>query len=169
MSTFKAKILPAIGLLIGGFFLAAHFFGDKFLDSIPPKPELIEISGEIEWAKRASKKGRDVRFKIRDKGTFVYSGFGSSLAIDIYESISPSGTYVRVLADMTEIQEPMLHELTYNPVYDIRADGVVVRSYEESKASERRAALIFPWFGLFMVMASIYEYRKNRRKYWFKT
>jgi hypothetical protein len=165
MSIFKAKVVPAIGLAIGVFFLAAHFFGDRFLDSIPSKSELVEISGETEWAELASKKGRDVRFKIKDKGTFVHSGFGSSLAIEIYEAISPNGTYVRILADITDNREPMFHDFSYNPVYEISANGKLVRSYEDAIASGSRAALIFPWFGLFMVIASIYEYRKNRRKY----
>ena len=166
---FKAKIVPALGLLMGVFFLAAHFFGDKFIESIPSKSELVEISGEIEWANRASKGGRDVRFKIKGAGTFVHNGFGSSLAKDICGALSVVGTNVTVLADLTETQQPMAHEFSYNPVYEIIANGVVVRSYEDSVASEKRGALLFPWVGLFFVVGSIYEYRKHRKSYWFKT
>lgn len=169
MSTFKGKIVPAIGLAMGMVFLAAHFWGDKFLDSIPPKSELVEISGEVEWVNHASKKGRDVRFEIAGKGTFVHNGFGSSLANEIYEAIIPGGVHVTVLANLKEIQKPIAHEYSYNPVYEIVANGVVVRSYEESVASEKRVAVFFPWFGLFLVVASIYEYRKYKKPNWLKT
>ncbi|MBU2983978.1 hypothetical protein KO528_01325 [Saccharophagus degradans] len=154
---------------MGAFFLAAHFFGDRFLESIPPKSELVEVSGEIEWANRASKKGRDVRFKIKEEGTFVHNGFGSSLAQDIHGALTGKGINVTVFADLTEIQKPMGHEYSYHPVYEVIANGVVVRSYEESVASEKRGALLFPWVGLLFVIGSIYEYRKHRRRYWFKT
>jgi hypothetical protein len=166
---FKGKIIPVIGLAMGIFFLAAHFWGDKFLDSIPPKSELVEISGEVEWVNRASKKGRDVRFKIVGKGTFVHNGLGSTLAKEIYEAISASGVNVTVLANLKETQKPLAHEYSYNPVYEIVANDNVVRSYDESVASEKRGAILFPWVGLFLVFASIYEYRKNRKKYWFRT
>jgi hypothetical protein len=166
---FKGKIVPAMGLAMGMFFLAAHFWGDKFLDSIPSKSELVEISGEVEWANRASKKGRDVRFKIVGKGTFVHNGFGSTLAKEIYEAITPAGVNVTILANLKETQKPIAHEFSYNPVYEIMANGTVVRSYDESVASEKRGALFFPWFGLFLVVASIYEYRKHKKNYRFRT
>lgn len=116
MSMFKAKIGPAIGLLVGVFFLVAHFWGDRFLESIPAKSELVEISGEIEWVNRANRKGRDVRFKIKEAGTFVHNGFGSSLAKDIYGALALTGINVTVLADLSEIQQPLAHEYSYNPV-----------------------------------------------------
>ena len=169
MNVFKGKVIPIIGFLGGMFFVAAYFFGDKFLDAIPNKSELTLVSGEVEWAHRASKKGRDVRFKLKGKGTFVYNGYGGALASEIYESLSQENVMVQVLADMTDTQKPVMHEYSYNPVYEIRTNLHKIRSYEESIASESRGLFIMPWFGVFLIIASVFEYRKNRKQYWFKT
>ena len=169
MSNFKGKILPFIGVLMGLFFVVAYFWGDYFLASIPSENELTEVSGEIEWVKRASKKGRDVCFKVKGQGTYVYNGYGGSLAKEIFESLSKQGVQVKVLADLSETQKPWFHEFSYNPVYEIVVNKVVIRSYGDSIASENRVTNIFPWFGLFLIMASIYEYHKYRKQVWFKT
>ena len=163
MSLLKWKVIPLIGFLGGMFFVVAYFFGDKFLDAIPNKSELTLVAGEVKWVHRASKKGRDVRFKIKGKGTFVHNGYGEALASEIYESLNQENVMVEVLADMTVTQQPVMHEYSYNPVYEIRTNFHKIRSYEESVASESRGLFIMPWFGIFLIIASVLEYRKNRK------
>lgn len=162
-------VVPLIAFLGGLFLLWAHFFGGDLLNSLPPKVELTEVYGEVEWVNRASKKGRDVRFKIKDQGTYVHNGSGGALAKEIYESLSRDGVVVHVLADPSETQQPVLHDFSYTPVYQILANGAMIRSYEEAVASEARASFIIPWFGVFLVIGSIYEYRKHRKRFWLKT
>jgi hypothetical protein len=165
MSNFKGKIIPFLGFVLGIFFIVAYFLGDHFLSKTPRKSDLTMVSGEVEWAARASKAGRDVRFKLKDQGTYVYNGYGGTLAKEIYESLTRNGVKVHVLADLSEIQSPWFHELSYNPVYEIKVNGAVIRSYEEAAESIERGAFILPWFGLFLILTSAYEYRKYRNQF----
>lgn len=118
---------------------------------------------------RASKSGRDVRFKFRNGGTYVYHGYGNTLAKELYDSLLLKGVVVEVLVDFSEVQKPWFHEFHYSPVYEIHVNGKIIRSYEEKMASIDRGTSIMPWFGMFLIFISVYEYRKYRKQYRSKT
>jgi len=168
MSTFRNKLLPLISFIAGIFLLITYFFGEYFLTPIPKKSELIKSSGEIEWVKRASKNGRDVRFKLINKEAFVHNGFGRTLAEELYNSLTTEYV-VEVLADHSQPQKPMMHEFTYYPVYEIVVNGKTVYAYENELATINRASIVMLVGGIFFVIYSIWHYRKHKKRVWFKT
>jgi hypothetical protein len=168
MSTFRNKFLPLIAFIAGIFLIVTYFFGEEFLTPIPKKSELIKSSGEIEWVKRASKNGRDVRFKLKNKEAFVHNGFGRTLAEELYNSLTTESV-VEVLADHSQPQKPMMHEFTYYPVYEIVVNGKKVYAYENELATIQRASIVMLVGGIFFVIYSIWHYRKHKKRLWFKT
>ncbi|MBE0378810.1 hypothetical protein [Pseudoalteromonas prydzensis] len=168
MGTFRNKFLPLIAFIAGIFLIVTYFFGEQFLTSIPKKSELTKSAGQIEWVKRASKNGRDVRFKLKNKEAFVHNGFGRTLAEELYNSLTTE-YIVEVLADHSQPQKPMMHKFTYYPVYEIVINGKKIYAYESEIATIKRASIVVLLVGIFFVIYSVWYYRKHKKRLWFKT
>ena len=155
---YKTSIISA---LFGVGMLFLFFIGRE----VPPRHELANLEGKIEWVKATGKYKDNFRFKfIGNKTHLIYNSIGGYKE-KVQSALLNKEAIIGVLYDHTDSHSPPLDDNFYHNVYELNKDDSSIRGYQSMVESYKKNNQLAGWMCLgSFIIAGIYFIRGKGKK-----
>ncbi|MBB1481450.1 hypothetical protein H5186_18625 [Pseudoalteromonas sp. SG41-2] len=150
-------ICIALGLAIG--FLNLNQVNNGF----PFKSHLVEKSGLVDWVQAYD---YGIRFGfVNDPMSFNYPSKSSGQSVVEESLLKSKDQLVTILFEASNTHSPIYSSKIYYDFFELKVNGLLVRSYEESEQAWKSDNKLTPFIVALFLIGGTYIWRKTKKEY----
>ncbi|PCK32996.1 hypothetical protein [Pseudoalteromonas piscicida] len=158
---YKNLFLSAIGITLG---LSIGFVNLNQVNSgFPFKSSLVEKSGFVDWVQAYD---YGIRFGfVNDPMNFNYPSKSNGQGAVEQALLKSKGQLVTILFEASDTHSPIYSSKKYYNFFELKVNGQLVRSYEESEQAWKLDNKLTPFIVALFLIGGIYIWRKTKKEY----